>query len=281
MAWLGVPFRFLSENSDSINLAVNSLPNLVLKSDPDYTSAVITAVVSLVAGIIPAGIAMFTFYRNAKIIKDERVEQQSFLKTEREEQQRFLKEERAAHTASMEADRETQKEIAERNFNIQVLSVNRQAWINKLRDLMAEYMSAGPDFLTAQFNFINHKKYFQLVSDKKLECLNQNINSEAIDKSYSDASEKLQQSINILTEYRIKEKLLTSKIKLMLNPEEKWYPMLVDIFGRVSTIYNSFDVLDEDIYFAKIQEMNQQMEQCLNCSQELLKYEWNRVKKGE
>lgn len=282
MAWLGVPFKFLTDNSESLTLAINSLPNLVLKSDPDYTSVIITGVVSLVAGVIPAGIAIFTFLRNSKIIKQERVEQQSFLKTEREEQQRFLKEERASHAASMEADRETQKNIAERNFNVQVLSANRQAWINKLRDLISEYMSIAPDFLTVKYEFNNHNHYFKSIADKKIRLLEQhNVTNEAVEKNFADAAEKLNRAITKLSECRIKEKLLTGNIKLMLNPEEKWYPILSGIFIEVTKIYNTLDGLEDDIYLSKINEMSHQMELCLCCSQDLLKYEWERVKKGE
>ena len=281
MAWLGVPFKFLTDNSESLTLAINSLPNLVLKSDPDYTSAIITGVVSLVAGIIPAGIAIFTFLRNSKIIKQERVEQQAFLKAEREEQQQFLKEERAAHAASMEADRITQELIAKRNFDMQVLSANRQAWINKLRELLAEYMAHAPDCLTMQFEFINSKIHFQSVSKKKQQIDNIGGHNEALNASFISASERLSKSIKNLNDHRVKEKLLTGQIKLMLNPEEKWYGTLSEIFFNVSMAWNSLDVLEDEVYLSKIAEVRYQIDACLDCSQELLKYEWNRVKIGE
>lgn len=280
MAWLGVPFKFLTDNSDSLTLAINSLPNVVLKSDPDYTSAVITGVVSLVAGIIPAGIAIFTFFRNSKIIKQERIEQQSFLKTEREEQQRFLKEERSAHTASMEADRENQREIAERDFNLQVLSVNRQAWINKLRDLISEYMAFAPNLLTVNVEYKNNKIYFQNISEKRMDLLATTIPSDFIEKVYAEASGKLEYSIRKIYDCSVKEKLLTGNIKLMLNPDEKWYGELVNIFDEVSIISSSIVDSNDASLPVKIKEMNHQMDLCLNCSQELLKYEWERVKKG-
>lgn len=281
MAWQGIPFKMLTENIDSVNLAVSAIPDLVLKSTPDYKTAFITGAVSLVAGLIPAGIAVFTFIKNTKTIKDERIEQQRFLKAEREEQQKFLSEERAAQFASMEADRKNQKEIADRSFNMEVLSANRQAWINKLRDLIAEYMAVAPDFLTAQFEFINAKEYFQSVSNKRMGLLNQNLPNETVERNYKEASERLNLSMNRLNECRKKEKLLTGHVKLMLNPEEKWFGILVGVFSEVNKIWNSLTVLEQDTYLAKIGEMSHQMDRCLCCSQDLLKYEWERVKKGE
>lgn len=281
MDWQGIPFKVLEHNLNSLSLAVNSLPDLVIKSAPDYTPAIITGIVSLVAGIIPAGIAIFTFYKNSKVIKKERIEQQAFLKAEREDQQRFLKEERAAHAASMEADRNTQKEIAERNFNMQVLSVNRQAWINKVRELLTEYMALAPDLLFVQFEFINCKEHFGKCSARKKHFDKSAIVNEAVNASFSDASERLAKAIKNLSDSRVKEKLLTGHIKLMLNPSEKWYPVLENVFLDVSVIYNSFDILEQDEYLKKIGEMNRQVDICLSCSQDLLKYEWNRVKKGE
>jgi len=280
MNWQGIPFKFLTEQTESLNLAVQALPDLVLKSDPDYTAAFITGLVSLIAGLIPAGIAIYTFSKNTKLIKQERVEQQRFLKEEREEQQKFLKEERATQAASMEADRATQKEIAEKNFNMQVLSANRQAWINRVRELLAEYMSIAPDFLTAQFEFINSRNHFEAQCKKKTLVFNGIVDQTSKD-AYAEARDRLGNSISKLNETRQKEKLLTSTIQLMLNPQEKWYRKLTTIFMEVRVIYNSLTTLEQKVYLEKINALSDEVEKCLACSQELLKYEWERVKKGE
>lgn len=281
MNWPGIPFKFLTEQTESLNLAVQALPDLVLKSDPDYTTAFITGLVSLIAGLIPAGIAIYTFSKNTKLIKQERVEQQLFLKTEREEQQQFLKEERAAQATSMEADRITQKEIAERNFNMQVLSVNRQAWINRVRELLAEYMSIAPDFLSAQFDFINCKNHYEAVCKKRSVVVNGNTDKAGRSEDYTEARERLVKSMAQLNEIRQKGKLLTSTIQLMLNPQEKWYKQLTTIFSEVTIICNSLKTLEQDIYLEKFNALNKEIDKCLVSSQDLLKYEWERVKKGE
>lgn len=281
MNWQGIPFRILRDVSEALDLNITALPSVVLKSDPDYTSLILTAGVSLLAGLIPAGIAIYTFRRNSLNLSREREEQQNFLKKEREEQQIFLREERAAQAASIEADRILQKDIAERNFNMQVLSVNRQAWINKLRDYLSEYMALAPDFLTAQYNFISQKKYYYQVAEKRNSIFSMQLNSEKINSEYEKASKSLNEAVSKINDYRIKEKLLTGNIKLMLNPSEKWYPQLMSVFGEVIIIFNSLQETEQDIYMEKIKQMNAQVDICLSVSQDLLKYEWERVKKGE
>lgn len=281
MGWQGIPFKLLSETTDALNLSVTALPNLILKSDPDYKSAILTASVSLVAGLIPAGIAVYTFRKNSINLKSERKEQQEFLMKEREEQQRFLREERSAQSASLEADRMMQKEISEKNFNMQVLSVNRQAWINNLRNLLSEYMAVAPDFLTAQFDLINSRDYFNKALANKNKINKSGLPPFETNASYEKAVERLQKSIDKLSSCRVKEKLLTGNILLMLNPTEKWYPQLESIFNEVSTIYNSLSELKSEVYIENINKMSDQVSACLKVSQDLLKYEWERVKKGE
>ncbi|MGG4731503.1 hypothetical protein [Leclercia adecarboxylata] len=266
MAWQGIPFKLLVESTGTIDLAVSALPNLVLKSDPDYTTAFITGMVSLVAGLIPAGIAVFTFIKNTKTIKDERIEQQLFLKAEREEQQKFLAEERAAQVASMEADRKNHKEIADRNFNMEVLSSNRQAWINKLRDQLSDYLSFAPSLIHAQFDFILYKEQLEKIN--------------ATGSTNDDIRKDFYNSLKVLNECRLKEKYLAANIKLMLNPDEEWYGVIMMVFTEVSTIYNAYQKLDLQDYQTRVINISSQLDILLSSSQKLLKFEWERVKQG-
>jgi len=281
MNWQGIPFKFLSETTDALNLTVTALPNLILKSDPDYKSALLTAGVSLIAGLIPAGIAVYTFRKNYRNLKVEREEQQEFLRKEREEQQKFLREERAAQVASLEADRVTQREIAEKNFNMQVLSANRQAWINKLRDLLSEYMAMLQGYLTAQYEFVNRKAYYEIMSDQYRNDRSPEYKGVSVKNEYLEAQLEFQKSMEHLNNMMAKEELLTSTIKLMLNREEKWYSDYICIFRDVSIICNTLNELDADLYRKSIEQMSEQIDKCLRVSQNLLKFEWDRVKKGE
>ncbi|MEH4565934.1 hypothetical protein PO380_20725 [Klebsiella oxytoca] len=282
MAWLGVPFKFLEGVGDSISLSVRTLPNIVLKSsDSDYTSLWVTALVSIAAGLIPAGIAYYTFVQNSKNIKMERQAQHDFLKNEREEQQRFLREERTTQIYNSEEDRKTQAEIAKINFNMQVLSVNRQVWINNLRDLISEYISIAPEIYAAQHDFINKQLFYTEVANKRLEVINSGHESKDLSDAYNKSTLEVEAAMLKVREYRVKEKHLSSKIKLMLNPKEEWYSKIVSILQTINKIINSLtssdlspDVNVQRHFFSKLDDL-------MICTQDVLKYEWERVKKGE
>ncbi|MFJ5401193.1 hypothetical protein [Pectobacterium sp. 21LCBS03] len=279
MDWQGIPYKILNDTADSVNLAVTALPRIVFDSQPDYTSPIITGVVSVVAGLIPALIAFYTFKRNAVILKSEREAQQLFLRSERAEQQRFLENERAAHIASTEKDRETQLAIAKKNFDMQVLSVNRQEWINRLRDLLAEYMTLAPNLLTVKHNLLVRSDAMKKASELRKENPHFN-NDDRFRADFNSISSDLSKGTEQFVECRQKEKLLTSKIKLMINSNEKWYAEILKCFDEVKEIYFSLDGFEEDEYIKKTEAMIEVIDKLLKSSQSLLKYEWDRVKKG-
>ncbi|MBN3057974.1 hypothetical protein [Pectobacterium brasiliense] len=279
MDWQGIPYKFLNDTADSVNLAVTALPRIVFDSQPDYTSPIITGVVSVVAGLIPALIAFYTFKRNAVILKSEREAQQIFLRAERAEQQRFLENERAVHIASTEKDRETQLVIAKRSFDMQVLSVNRQDWINRLRDLLAEYVSFSSELLVLKYNTLIHTDLLK----KTVEIRTENIRVNKIDAFREDqvsASFDLSKAVEKFVEFRRQETLLTSKIKLMINPSEYWYGELLKVFNEINLLHIGFNELNDEDYQKRKAAMFVLLDDLLKCSQGLLKYEWERVKKG-
>ncbi|WP_406640857.1 hypothetical protein [Pectobacterium brasiliense] len=279
MDWQGVPYKFLNDTADSINLAVTSVPKIILDSQPDYTSPVITGVVSVIAGLIPALIAFYTFKRNSVILKSEREAQQGFLITERKEQQEFLKNERDLHIFSTEKDRETQLAIAKRNFDVQVFSANRQDWINRLRDLLADYMSFAPSLLTAMHNLLLRDGAFKKIS--VISNNHKNLNhGDKIRVDYDYALSELSKATDVLVEYKQKEKLLTTKIKLMINPSDKWYFEIIKCFNEITMVYSGLKIVEVDDYMERSAEILKIIDRLLKSSQGLLKYEWERVKKG-
>lgn len=282
MAWLGVPFKLLEGVDDSISLSVRALPNIVLKSsDSDYTSLWITALVSIIAGLIPAGIAYYTFVQNSKNIKVERLDQQDFLKKERGEQQRFLREERATQIINSEKDRKSQAEIAKINFNMQLLSVNRQVWINNIRDLISEYISIAPEIYAAQHDFMNKQVFYNDVANKRLEVINSGHDSKSLTDAYNSAALDVENAMLKVREYRVKEKYLSSKIKLMLNPKEEWYSKVVSVLVEINKIINSLNTSNLSPNASVQQHFYNKLDNLMICTQDLLKYEWERVKKGQ
>lgn len=281
MAWQGIPFQFMTETVDSLSLAVSKLPDVVLKSDPDYTTVIISGFVALVTGLLPAGMAIYTFSKNSKIIKEERIAQQAFLMAERKEQQIFLKKEKDAQVESMEKDRKTQKEIAERNFNKEVLSVNRQAWINHLRELLAEYMALMPELLRVKFDSC---VWIDEHDDALQKSQSQYGFSDDIKKAKERLIEsvpKLREALHTLNDKLEKNRLLTANIKLMLNPSEEWYPQITAVFAVVDICHSSLTKPDQKAYDEKYLIILDKRDELITCSQKLLKYEWERVKKGE
>lgn len=117
MAWLGVPHRFFSDGSLEYSfLNVTKIPKIVVDSGFAWDSVL----GAFIAGLIPAYIAWYTIKKNISAMKEDRVHQQD----------------------SFDKDRNAQLEIATKNIQAQVLSANRQQWINNLRDSTAEYITS-------------------------------------------------------------------------------------------------------------------------------------------
>jgi len=271
MAWQGIPFLFDNNNSaNDLIIALRSLPKIVVDSPPDYTNLVITALVSLVAGIIPASIAVWTFKRNTENGKAERESQQEFLREEREKQQESLKQ-----------DRETQIIIAERNFNMQVLSGNRQSWINNLRDLIAEYSVESSGLISSTNQYRIHLSYVDFFN-KHIDDKSDYSRSEDFKDKYSIELERLEFYRDKMNSRSDRVILLSSKVLMMLNPKEIEYE-------KIKSIFDSIKSIDADIFmskdgndtfkrlYAEYVNLNNSL---LEFTQKILKSEWERVKAG-
>lgn len=116
MAWQGIPFPLSESVLSATILNVEKIPKVVIDSGFGWDSVI----GSFIAGLIPAFIAWYSIKKNL-----------SALEKDRENQQK-----------SFDKDRNAQLDIAAKNLNAQVLSGNRQQWINSLRDTTAEYLGA-------------------------------------------------------------------------------------------------------------------------------------------
>lgn len=271
MAWQGVPF-LLHQNlsTNDLVIALSRMPKIVVDSPPDYTNLVVTALVSLVAGIIPASIAVWTFKRNAENIQTEREKQQEFLREDREKQQESLKQ-----------DRETQILVAERNFNMQVLSGNRQSWINNLRDIVAEYTVEAPGLIDATNQYrmqVAHIKTYH----SRMEKQDPHSKSDFFRAEYQKAIQEMDAVLSIMSQRSDKVSLLCSKILMMLNPQEEEYSKINLIFSRIRKM-NS-ELIDYDmgnkLFEKHFPETLTLMSDLIDLSQKILKREWGRVKQG-
>lgn len=280
MDWQGIPYKFISEDTAStVNLALQSIPKIIVDTPTDYTSPFITGVVSLNAGVIPAGIAIWTFKRNATNTKMERERQEAFLTNERAKQQEFLKEERAAQIASTEKDREIQLRISKKQFDMQVLSANRQAWIGQLRELLSEYVSIAPNLLDNKLKLLNKGRYYRKTVDIYLAASKEE--KLLIKESYDQASNELDEWTESVNALELKVRLLIAKIKMMLNPSEIYYNKIIFCFAEITILYNEVNEPDLDKYKENNVRLHDNVDRIISISQELFKYEWERVKRGD
>ena len=128
---------------------------------------------------------------------------------------------------------------ARKQANVSVLSNNRQAWINTLRDQIAEFISIGAQFHSGDWSARGREAF-----DDKFERL----------------------------------VFIESKIKLLLNPNEEDHTRLVSLLERARNTLGNHGADSEGRRFPEWAELYQEF---VPLAQEILKREWERVKKQE
>ncbi|MFK8257323.1 hypothetical protein ACFL9S_05995 [Erwinia sp. AnSW2-5] len=269
MYWKGIPFELSSNQiAERVSLALESIPKIVIDSPPDYTSTISTVIVSIIAGLIPAAIAIWTFKRNADNTRKERASQEDFLVKERAAQHDFLQTERLAQQESLAQDREIQLLISKQSFNMQVLSANRQAWINSLRDYSAEFVAAA----------------HQAISDTVDYAFNVNFGNKINDTGARESNFIAREAIRIRMNNSLgMVRLLSTKINMMLNPLEDDFENVSGVFGRILNLNSNAlkKVIDDGVvYEGLFPELNLATNDFTRIIQCILKKEWERVKLG-
>lgn len=279
MSWQGVPFKLLEAGSvEQLFLKLTSLPKIIIDTPTDYSQLWLTVGATFLGGIIPALIAWRTFHVNAKNVRKERDEQQRFLKSERAKQQLFMMGERASQFASLKEEREIQKMLTQKTINAQVISANRQKWINDFRDNIAE-------FCLLMFNHYDARSSY-LITERKLRVITDIYKgtnySEDFRARYQDASDEFASCLerSQLTHNGMdKMKFL---ILLSLNPKEKETHEIKRLMIFLKTSINRLVIDEASGGLANVTEVYTDL---LNGSEELmevvggiLKREWERVK---
>ena len=281
MDWQGIPFRLLDgEMIDRLSVALNAIPKIQVETPVDYTAALATVTATLIAGLIPAGLSWWLFRRNAENTKKEREQQQLFLKTERAEQQAFLKNERESQIKSLEEDRRVQLEISKQNFNMQVLSANRQAWVNELRDRVAEVIALAPILQQSVIDVIASQEHSENLDLIETDVKDVDKN-EVIYTNKIEAFKEFQISREKYNNYNKEMELLHAKIVLMLNPSEEESIYITTAVKEIIFSCVSIDKADVDLCSAKRRELFIGVSDLTKYTQACLKTEWERVKKGQ
>ncbi|WP_026879220.1 hypothetical protein WMO13_00645 [Ignatzschineria larvae DSM 13226] len=156
-------------------------------------------------------------------------------------------------------------------INVEVISKNRQDWINDLRTKMAEYLNLfnSPD-RNASGNIHNIDSL--IVMSQKKEKFLQLYYYIILLVSYEARTEKNDQ----VTEYFIKTLDLSKNLFLVNDSEfKKSYSEKIKKILEFNEKSEFEDYLSIEIAANVIEE------QLIICTQKLLKQEWERVKKGE
>lgn len=275
MAWQGVPFRVPFDLNEYISIGLNSIPKIILESSTDYWGLLLTAGAALAGGIIPALIAWRTFNQNSKLLKSERKLQHDFLIGERGRQEDFLNKQMAEQNKSLEADRQTQITVAEKNFNMQVLSANRQAWINTFRDLISEYCVETNKNLTElseqQLMNIQYNSY-----DAAYKKFPENLEAKRL---YEKALSELASAQKTLEDTQYSIDRIKYKIILMINPNEDEANTIMQIMKSMRVKIATFG-REQESYENIYHGIYKDTEALISITHKLLKKEWERVKKG-
>lgn len=233
MVWHGIPFPFYGGESGVVDLLVKSVPKINVLSESGFAwdSLAASALGALIAAAIPGFIAWWSINKNIQTLKDDRIAQQK----------------------SFDDDRAAQLDMATKNLNAQVLSTNRQEWINTLREASAEFLSS-----------VNSLRRTRTVARY---CANKAKKEEGKDFfiDYQDA-------IKSMTDDSKKVDLLKFKIQLLLNPLEpesvEINKLMVDMINYTGTLKTRPDkekIRDFSILFVEKMQV-------------VVKREWVRVK---
>lgn len=212
MDWQGIPYLLVH---NSTRLDINKLPTIVVDSGFAWEN-VIGAVI---AGSIPAFIAWYTIKKNMSALKE---------------------------------DRDAQLDIASKNIKAQVLSGNRQQWINSLREATAEYIAAVHAVRKSR-TMARH-------------CLS------VSKKEGTDFVLTYRSVIEAMTKDAKELERLKYKILLLINPLE---PEAIEIDRILKKVQKNSGSFDERPNKKKLYTLTKEL---VSVTQRYLKKEWVRVK---
>lgn len=232
MPWQGVPF-LLQPNGvvEDFILSVGKIPKIFIDSGFAWE----TVISATIAGVIPGLIAYLSIRQNNKTAEENRVSQNKIFKE----------------------DRDTQIDIAKNNNKVQVLSSNRQAWINALRDCASDYLS---QVLIVK----NVKIFFRTAKKVDVSLLGIMNNHNSVAEMYILETGKLE--------------ALDCKLRLLMNPNEE---EAKSIFLLMDVIAKNTGTVGAGMVRPNLNELGKCKEEITDLLQKYLKKEWERVKKIE
>lgn len=261
MSWLGVPYPFVSSNLYEAGLTVTKLPEVMVNTGFSWDTVLGAVLGAVIGGAIPASIAWYSIKKNRESAELERTYQRDDFVQSREAQLQDIALARESQIQDVTEARLHQTELAKMALNAQVLSANRQQWINSLREHCANFVSLSEML-----------KYAVKMSLDEIK----NVNSGRV----SDAL--LNAIIQKTLDYNSQLITTSASIDLMLNPSELTSRAMIYCKRKIIDIVDGKEQLDE--LFKPGSQLKSDYEYYLKvfirASQRCLKNEWRRVKAG-
>ncbi|MFB4912678.1 hypothetical protein ACE3KU_03500 [Enterobacter hormaechei subsp. steigerwaltii] len=236
MSWQGIPYPSFISNTIDAGLTVTKIPEVLVNTGFGWDTVAGSVVAAFIGAALPTALAFHTLRRNDNLAAAERANQ----------------------LADLAEARETQIQLARMTFNAQVLSSNRQQWINNLRENVSCYISLLGVELSLRTLYDVQKKSPNQASGSHFDTLQQSIENKR----------------------KISE--LATKIELMLNPNELTTKALLQCIREVDKIIRNEEPL---MFFKEESEASKQFARKIKSlkrvTQRCLKNEWKRVKEGK
>lgn len=241
MSWLGIPYP-LSQTTflDSGILSVSKVPEISVNTGFGWDNVVGTILAAFVGALIPALIAFYSIRKNDVYSEKQRKQQKE----------------------DLDATINTQLKVSSLSFKAQVLSNNRQGWINNVRDLTSEFVSLCEDFISSRYF------YYEAYNNRVRKGGHDEVSREYRDRTYE-----------------IKRQIIKTKtnIELMLNPNELTSKAIFVAMNRIVSVINEDDL--KHTLFEKHGDSWNKYDKTklafIKVMKRCLKAEWKRVKNGE
>lgn len=225
MAWQGIPYPSFISNTLDAGLTVTKIPEIIVDTGIGWDTIFGSVLAAFIGAALPTAVAWYTIKKNDDLAA---------------------------------TDRDNQRHLAEMAFDSQVLSTNRQQWINTLRSYCSEFIMSCE----------KHKRYRRLHTAEREGARWGNGKNEKADEYFD---------VVVDSEHRILE--LATNIQLMLNPHE-WTSKAILMCQKsmiymleneeISTFYEEGSEVEKA--YRRLKELY------IKSSQRCLKTEWKRVK---
>ncbi len=225
MAWQGIPYPSFISNTLDAGLTVTKIPEIIVDTGIGWDTIFGAVLAAFVGAALPTAVAWYTIKKNDDLAA---------------------------------TDRDNQRHIAEMAFDSQVLSTNRQQWINTLRGYCSEFIMS-----------CEKNKRFRRMHLAERDSVRYGIGSEVKADEYYD--------VVVDSDHRILE--LATNIQLMLNPHEWTSKAILRCQKKMISMLEDEKIEMFYVEGSEVEKAYQRLKGLyIKSSQRCLKTEWKRVK---